>query len=415
MAVLDFFRRKLSADDFAAMVVTRARQTAHPDSVRYDAEEFRIHFGFADRVAHTMYLHNAYRDAQAVPASKRGEVIDGYLRSVIEAPTPDDPEESPGHLMPVVRDSAMFGWVRLTARLAGDADGDKHPAMRPFAEGLSIALVLDSEHDTRTVTPQTLASWGLDDDAALHRALANLRERTEDAGMRPLGDGVFISTWHDIYDASRILLTDMIHRLPVRGEPVAIIPSRNHLLVTGSMDDAGLMVIGALAADVLEKDSRPLSPQLLVLREGRWEPFSASLPDDLARRLSLARYQRLIATHDDQKKLLDQIHEKEGVDLFVATYKAFDTGTAEGIVGTTQWTRDVATLLPRSDRLVLFCSRRNELVFVPWNDAVPLIPGLAAPVGGLDPPRYLVVDFPNDATYDRLKTRAVQVTPLGSA
>jgi hypothetical protein len=276
---------------------------------------------------------------------------------------------------------------------------------------LSLALVLDWESSTSTVSRKSLSDWGVDADDAFVRALGNLRDRTSDAGMERHG-GMWISTWNDVYDASRALLTDMIHRLPVHGEPVAVIPARNNLFVTGSLDDEGIARMAALAADVLETDTRPLSGQLLILRDGTWAPFNGNVPADTARRLSLARYRRLIGIYDDQKALLEKIHEKDRVDVFVASYEAAqDTDTGK-ITGSAQWTRGVSTLLPHCDELWLFCDLRNEVLNIAWDDAVRYIPGLAGPVDDLQPPRFLLNDFPDDATYDALKRVAVRVRQI---
>jgi hypothetical protein len=224
--------------------------------------------------------------------------------------------------------------------------------------------------------------------------------------------GIWISTWNDVYDASRMLLTDMIHRLPVHGEPVAVIPCRDKLFVTGSLDDEGVALIATLAAGILEEETRPLSGQLLVLRSGAWIPFQGKVPTETARRLNVARYKRLIGTYDDQKTLLEKVHEKEGADVFVATYHAVEQTDTGRITGSAQWTRDVLTLLPRCDELWLFCDQRKEVLEIGWDDAVAYIPELATPVDDLDPPRFRLTDFPDDATYDALKRRAVRIRAL---
>lgn len=411
MGFLDMFRRTLSEDDFAALVIRRAEIVAQPASARYDAEAFQISFELADGRPWLINLHNAFRDALAVPQKQRNDIVDKYLASMTDDHRDECAEETLARLMPVIRDTAMFAYVTLSARLSGDASMETSPCLRSFADNLSVALVLDSEHATTTVNPKSLISWGLDTEAAFARALNNLRDRTSDAGMERHG-GIWISTWNDVYDASRALLTDMIHRLPVHGEPVVVIPSRNNLFVTGSLDDDGVALIASLAADVLEEETRALSGQLLVLRDGSWTPFHGALPPDTARRLSLARYKRLIGTYGDQKTLLEKVHEKERVEVFVASYHAVEQTDTGRIIGSAQWSRDVPTLLPRCDQLWLFCDQRNEVLDIEWDDAVAHIPGLGRSVDDLEPPRFFLTDFPDDATYAELKRHAVRVRVL---
>lgn len=411
MGLLDIFRRKPSPDAFADRVMKRAHGLSPQLSARYDDKAFQIHFDSPEGKPWTMNLHNAYRDALAVPHAKRGVVIEHYLLSVTESLADTRAEDVPASLMPVIRDTAMFYGMRLSASVAGDVSTDMGPVLRAFTADLSVVLVLDSERSTHTVDEALLTKAGLDSEASFRLAVDNLRDKTDPSGMGRQG-GVWISTWNDIYDASRLLLTDMIHRLDVHGEPVAIVPSRNHLLVTGSLDTEGLERIATLAADVLEKDTRPLDDQLLVLRDGNWLPFAAPLSTETARRLSLARYRRLDDAYGEQKRLLEAIHEKEHTDRFVASYRAVEETQTGRIFSTAQWTRGVETLLPRGDDLLLFCDIRRELLRIRWEDAVPSIPQLAVPCPDLCPPRFLLTDFPDDATYEVLRQKAIEVRPV---
>lgn len=197
MGILDRFRRTLSRDDFAALVMRRAGMIAHPTSASYDAEAFQINFELANGQPFLMNLHNAFRDASGVPAKQRNGIVDKYLASMTDDRSDEPAEEALARLMPVIRDTVTFAWVAHSARLSRETDADTLPCLRHFADTLSVALVLDSEHSTKTVSPKSLRSWGLDSEAAFRRALSNLREQTTDAGMQRHG-GIWISAWNDV-------------------------------------------------------------------------------------------------------------------------------------------------------------------------------------------------------------------------
>jgi uncharacterized protein YtpQ (UPF0354 family) len=411
MGLLDLFKRKLTKDDFAALVTRRAQEKGQPKSATYDPEAFCIAFKLADGRHMTVNLQNAYRDTLAAAPGKRNEVIDQYLSALIESRTDESREETLASLMPTIRDTAMSAWALLQSRLAGFDAAKNGICMREFVGHLSVGLVVDSEHALRSANTSTLELCGLDLDGAFAQAIANLRDRTDDAGMQRHGN-VWASTWNDVFDASRLLLTDMIHRLPVRGEPVIAIPTRNQLFVTGTLDDDGIAAMASVAADIIENDTRPLSEQLFVLRDGAWQAYTGTLPAETAARLALARYKRLDGVHADQKMLLDKIHEKEGLDLSVASYRAVQDTTTGEVSSSGQWTRGVATLLPRADYLRLFCNQRNEIIDVPWAEAAALLPALTTAEPLLSPPRYKVAAFPDDATYAALKARAAVVREI---
>ena len=52
--------------------------------------------------------------------------------------------------------------------------------------------------------------------------------------------GVYLSAAGDSYDGSRLLLTDLIRQFHVKGDPIAMIPNRDNLIVAGSDDVEGL-------------------------------------------------------------------------------------------------------------------------------------------------------------------------------
>ncbi|MFX6857792.1 hypothetical protein ABTH71_20850, partial [Acinetobacter baumannii] len=64
-----------------------------------------------------------------------------------------------------------------------------------------------------------------------------------------------------------MLLTDLLYRLPLRGDPVVAVPSRNHLLVCGAKDASALERMASLVSQALETETRPSSPNLYRLEE----------------------------------------------------------------------------------------------------------------------------------------------------
>ena len=60
-----------------------------------------------------------------------------------------------------------------------------------------------------------------------------------------------MSATKDGYDASRLLLSDLVRQFEVRGEMIAMVPNREDLLITGSEDEDGLRGMLSLAAEAL--------------------------------------------------------------------------------------------------------------------------------------------------------------------
>ena len=405
MGILDIFRRVTTPERFVALVLRRMQKTGSFQQLTDNKDEFSIKFKDVRNNPMTFNLHNVYKDYQKATPKGRAAVLDKYILGFASPPDMSDRGEALKNLMPVIRDKAMFENATLMGRLSGNTKASNVTPTEPFLGHLVIALVMDSEHSTMTVSQGKLDEWGLDFNSALKLATDNLRDKTE-AKFRSNGKGVFISAWCDVYDASRLLLTDMLYRLPIQGEPVIAIPSRNHLLVTGSRNENGIAEIVDLTVDVLTNDTRPLAEQLFQFRDGTWALFDGTIP--AKERLNKARCLRIMGVYEDQKKLLTQIYEKENIDIFIASYRVYDNPQLGGFIGITQWTRGVVTLLPRSDYLWFYCTLKREIISVPW-DAATSIVGEFNAEPSLHPERFLVSDFPSDEQLAALRQRAVSV------
>lgn len=404
MGVLDFFRRDITPDRFVAIVLRRMSKIKEFQELTYDKDLFCVKFKHVKNQSNTFNLHNVYKDYQKAEPKRRAKVLDEYILAFASPSDLSDRDSALKNMMPVIRDKATYEIALLMARLSGVVKASNVTPTRPFFGHLGIALVVDSEHSTTTVTQGKLDEWGLDFDAAFKIAMDNLRDKTE-ATFRTNGKGVFISAWSDVYDASRLLLTDMLYRLSIKGEPVVAIPSRNHLLVTGSRDEQGIKEIVDLAAEILANDTRPLAAQLFHFHDGKWSLFDGA--SSAEEKLSKARYQLIMGVYEDQKKLLTQIYEKENIDVFVASYRVYNNSQLGGLIGTTQWTRGVVTLLPRSDHLWFFCNLKREIISAPWEAAAAIVGLVAEPA--VYPERFLVKEFPSDEQLAKLRECAISV------
>ena len=399
VGILNFFRRDLTPDRFASLAMRRMPKMGIFSDIVYNSRDFSLSFKDSRDCAMTFNLHNVFRDYQKAARGQQAGVLDKYILAFVAPADMSDRETALANLMPVIRDGATFEFARLMGRLADGEKAYKLAPSKPFFDRLLISLVVDSEHATTSVSQDKLDEWGLDFDAALKRAMDNLRDRTE-PNFRVSPHGVLLSAWNDVFDASRLLLTDMLYRLPIQGDPVIAIPSRDHLLVTGGGNDKGIAELADIAVEVLETNTRPLGYRLFRLQDGQWSAFDGDLP--ASERFREARYRGTMSVYDDQKKLLDQIHEKENIDIFVASYRVFKNDKLGGFISSVQWTRDVDALLPRADYVWFYCTRVKEIVSVPWDIAVDVL-GCLSREPHLLPERYRVGGFPSDEQMIRLK------------
>jgi hypothetical protein len=262
------------------------------------------------------------------------------------------------------------------------------PAFRPMAGALAVSLVLDLPYAELDLTAAMLQAWGADFDVLLQRARQNLLRRGGEEGFLAEGRGRFRSDWTDSLDGSRLLLPGVLRRLPLLGEPVAVLPSRDTLLVTGDQDPEGLQWLLTAALHLMGGDAGPKNASPLRLRHLRWEPFGSRDPR-LRPLLERLRGRRLEDEYRRQKALLDRRHHFQGRTVTLAPF-ALEPAQGGRTASYTAWSPAMGEAwLPEADQVRLAWVRDREpgRALVPFARMLERLPDLLEPVG-LFPERY---------------------------
>jgi hypothetical protein len=392
MSLLDFFRRPPSRHKYARLLM-RKLAIYHPDEpIRFDEDGFRLLVGANG--SHVINLHNLYAEYCAAERHERVLQLDRAATLVQPASLPATFAEARAKLMPVLRGRGMLEYLRLM-------ELDKEPGTPsgtlalPFSSDTALVLVHDGDRMMQSFGPAQLEQWGVSAQAALAAAMDNLRDATVDRVVQ-VEAGVFAGDWGDAYDSSRLLLPDLAHRI-AGANPLAMIPARNTLLLASGNDIAGVRAMLALAQRVADSEPRPVSALMYRYQDGR--PVE-HVPEDALVRAGLERLQRqyLFGDYAAQKETLDQLHEKNGSDIFVATYKVMREDASGIEYSMCSWTRGVDTLLPRTDRVALVIldgDQMEELLIVSWDTLYAACGDLMHPVEEAWPARYRVGAFPD--------------------
>ncbi|MFD4838305.1 hypothetical protein ACFWP0_12440 [Achromobacter sp. NPDC058515] len=395
-----FFRRKPTQDQFAKLFVNAARQQGFDAELQYKADEFRLLLAEGS----FFNLHNAYHAYCGNKGAERERALQRYVCALASSTqgTPQQASEVRPLLRAIIRNRSAIEDVRLHHIRAEGNDDAHHPSYLPFGDDCAVLLALDHPDAISTLTNGPEAAWKLTFDQALAIAMDNLRDEPDN--FAELATGVYGGAWADGYDISRALLPDMLERVPVRGRPVFMMPTRDALLVAGDNDDEGLLKMVELCHLAIQH-GRMISPHMYHYEDktaSRYQPRDAALAH------RLAHLARVLAKseYDAQKEALDHIHEEQGKDIFVASYNLFtqneDPGTSFSLAS---WTRGVDTSLPRVDRLALVrpdaADDIGEVRVVSWEQAAHLLEPLLAPENYY-PIRYRTLGFPEDAQLAQL-------------
>ena len=108
---------------------------------------------------------------------------------------------------------------------------------------------------------------------------------------------------------------------------------------------------------------------------------------------------------EDQKRLLDALHEKTGADVFVASHVVTKNNATGALSSYTTWSEGVHSLLPEADLIAFYRPATQETFLVPW-EAARAIVGHRMKSMDLHPPRYEAAQPPDEAEFARLKEKA---------
>lgn len=392
MGLFDFLGGKPSQEKFARIMIEAAAANGIREPIRYDAQEFRLVVG--SNPSNIFNLHNAFHDYCSVDRKERDMVLSKYSASMGMPVLPESFAEAKPRLMPLIRAHGTLEYLRLHNQLFGEGKVDPI-ASRAFSADADLMLAVDTEHAIPMLNTSTLADWDVSFEEAFSAALENLRD-ADLLKFEQVMPGLFVSACCDSYEASRIMFPDVVHRLDVGCDPVVMAPTRSRLLAACSSNKEALLTMVDLAIRLCHDEGRTVSSMMYRYQDGLPVEYHPLDPEVRAR-LADIKHNFLAEDYATQKSLLDKIHEKTGVDLFVASYQAV-TDSVDGTVSSfAVWTNGVDTLLPAVDLVALVCEDGNGKLGVskvvrwkPLSETAGLVP---APDGAY-PVRFRVCHFP---------------------
>lgn len=406
MGFFDFFKSTPSKEKFAAIAAKCLREDGYSDPIQIDHPGFRLLLRADGSLVFN--LDNVYRDYCRMSKSERKHVMQKYVKSMIGNDLPEAFADAKAKVLPILRSKSMIEYVTLAT--GGDAQAGNFPAFQPFSTDTAIMLAYDTEHSMVTLNESTLAGWGVSFATALAAATDNLRDATV-AKFEQVAPGLFIGTWGDDYDTSRLLFPDLMYQLGVGGEPLVMIPTRGRIMVASANDRAAQLVMIGLARQLIEEEGRQVSALMYRYEQGRAVEYVPSDPEVVA---LMAEFRRrtLLDDYAGQKEMLEKSHEESGTDIYVASYQVLSSKQTGAEASFTVWTEDVDTLLPETDLVALVATaeldegQESPPKLVAWRD-------LLAATGPFEllperyPARYKPGNFP-----DRAARAALPATEL---
>ncbi|UUO07030.1 DUF1444 family protein [Blastopirellula sp. J2-11] len=399
MGMFDFLFGPSKQERFAQLLIDRIRLAGETKEIIFHNEEFQLRFYENGEEAGIANLNNLYAEYCSIAKADRDEFLSQATRALLSyrKEVPEDFEDARHDVRPVVRSRAYFEMLRLEQYFRGGP-----PLQLPYVDigqHLLAAPVFDLPESIRAIDQELLDTWGVSLYELMEIAKQNLEDSEFVVGV--VGEKLYALASGDSYDAARMLLIDHILEFKLEGDPVAVVPNRDSLIVVGSDDNEGL----AMMLDLIEQssaDPRPISAIPVRLFDGEWETWLPHRAHPLYPRFREFEVQSLLGEYEEQKTMLEGVFEEEGIDLFVATYTAIKRNESNEILTYSVWTRDVASLLPKTD-YVLFGDpgRLGTVASASWSKMESIVGDLLEDLETY-PPRFRVTEFPSDEQLEKL-------------
>jgi hypothetical protein len=145
-----------------------------------------------------------------------------------------------------------------------------------------------------------------------------------------------------------------------------------------------------------------MSPHVLILGEHGWRKWRIEKDLPCFERFQKLQLGALWRDYDTQKSLLEEVHEKEGTDIYVAKFEAIQIDGYR-ICSRCLWIDGVTTLLPQAE-IVRFTVEADVVCEAEWDTVYERLASQMKPQG-MYPERYLVDSFPHPSVLQELDQR----------
>lgn len=272
LAALACGPRPLAPAEFRGEI-EKALATGHPELTLEVQSELQLRvLDAAGKERMTLFLDNAYNEYLQSP-ERFQEVVTRYVDSLLEARELAAVDRA--QIVPVIKDNA---WIAESIASVEERGG-KRPATyvtEPYNAQLTIVYAEDRPKQIRYLTPANLQELGLTAAELRLLAVENLRRLLPEIELHR-SPTVTMITAGGSYEASLLLLDEVWSGkiVPVEGDPVVAIPTRDLLLLTGTKTPGGVARLREIASKSLADSSYRLTDTLFVRRDGRFVEFIA--------------------------------------------------------------------------------------------------------------------------------------------
>ncbi len=387
---------------FGALVLAEI-QRAYPEAGFECSEDGSVISG-ADE-GPRIFLGNLYTAYLSSEESEREQLVQRIVRLGGSADGGAAPslEEVRADLLPKVWTRYHLEYPSLKFCLDGEPiemDMVTLPRWK-LGDHLLAVLVRDEEEQVTGVMASSLESWGVSAEKLCDEAEMRTEDLVQswDVMDSPTGGTgrLIVPEVDPTYAASALFCTSSFQRLGLAEGALAAVPTKStlYILEPGDLQLEAAFIDSIEAAD--REGSHPLSPLPLEWRQGRWQSWQVPEDHPFGARYRNMERVFLYTLYDEQKEILDRLHEERGDDVFVCSQMLHEVDGQPEYVSMVAWSRGVESLLCKADKVAFIDIEVNPEVSVTidWDRAMEVAGDLLQEVPGMHPVRYRVTGYPS--------------------
>ena len=260
----------LSAADFSRAFARSLRETAPSYSARV-TRELQVIVTDPKGIESTVFLYDAYDEYKKSPKDPE-RLFRKYFVALI-SPQDEVLRLDASRIVPVVKKRTWLDELRAAAKAKGSTT-EPEVVYDELNEQLIVAYAEDTPNTLRYVVPAQLEEVRLKPGDLRALAATNLQNLLPKIDVRP-SPLVWTVKAGGNYEACLLAVPEFWAKgqFNVDGEIVVAIPARDHLLITGSKNTAGLAKLREVAARVAQESPQRITDTLFVYRDGRFVEF----------------------------------------------------------------------------------------------------------------------------------------------
>lgn len=379
----------LLRDEFVGHFIRGLQRAGEARPIHYDAQIFCLLIGEnRDAPDFVIGMSEVFRDSQGIPPYRLVSEIDSIAKQYYRPPLPEDYAAAEPRLGLSLK---HFTYLHLHQDFIAAWSGSVPRSTLAHAKLNREMVCCIGYADGPTfqyITESRLVEWGVTTNQAFKAAITNLGQS---AFTFEANGSVYVTPQGDLDAAARLLFlhAGVLEALSLDGSPVALVPSRDRLVVTGSNNVEGLAQMAAIGQVCLEESGYPVSAQPLVWEHDSWTPYEP--PEEvkpafvhLAQAFEVDRYRA-------QSGVLALKYRNAEDGIGIAEVRLFPVGGRYETY--TIWRSDRPTLLPKADRIALNDRVGGTLEIADWADMSRVLGDRLVPLQH-NPIRFRVDQFP---------------------